>query len=207
MKKLSYVIFAFVMLPGLVSAAGYTEVKNFSGDTVEINISELDLGDVIRTKWKGMPIYITKRSPIQIEWIKRNSSREYESGREELVRFAERLFGKENIHDIEDINKRLRNNKYRSLRKDIFVSINVSDSSGCAIIYEYESTDPKQFMDPCRDIIFDITGRYVSGINNGDKVDMLIPPHHFKSRNVLVIGEMASNKSLKNGTREELRAP
>jgi len=63
----------FVATP-FVSSFQPSERAKAAGAAVEVDISALNPGEKLTVEWRGKPVWIMKRSPEQIESLKKNRS-------------------------------------------------------------------------------------------------------------------------------------
>ena len=85
-------------------------------------------------------------------------------------------------------------NKFRSKNPEFFVVEGVCTHLGCAPIEKFAIAPADMgpdwkggFYCPCHGSKFDLVGRVYSGVPAPD--NLAVPPHYFKSDDILVIGE------------------
>ena len=131
---------------------------------------------MIIVEWRGTPIYIVKHSEESIQEIDKN-----------LERLAD-------PNSETEVQPDYAKNKYRSRKPGISVLSAVCTHLGCAPKYypqlgvvDFDSEWQGGFFCPCHGSKFDLAGRVYAGVPAPD--NLAVPPHYFKSDDILVIGE------------------
>ncbi len=167
----------FVAVPFLSQMQPSVKAKA-TGAPVQVNLSKLEPGQLIRVEWRGKPVWILNRTktvlstlaPLESELSDPNSS--------------------------ESIQPPAAKNTTRSLKPEVFVAIGLCTHLGCSPTYrpEVAPTDLGQdwqggFFCPCHGSKFDIAGRVYSGMPAPTNLE--IPPYRYIDDNTLLIGENA----------------
>ena len=167
----------FVAVPFLPQMQPSVKAKA-TGAPVQVNLSKLEPGQLIRVEWRGKPVWILNRTktvlstlaPLESELSDPNSS--------------------------ESIQPPAAKNTTRSLKPEVFVAIGLCTHLGCSPTYrpEVAPTDLGQdwqggFFCPCHGSKFDIAGRVYSGMPAPTNLE--IPPYRYIDDNTLLIGENA----------------
>jgi len=167
----------FVAVPFLSEMQPSVKAKA-TGAPVQVNLSKLEPGQLIRVEWRGKPVWILNRTktvlstlaPLESELSDPNSS--------------------------ESIQPPAAKNTTRSLKPEVFVAIGLCTHLGCSPTYrpEVAPTDLGQdwqggFFCPCHGSKFDIAGRVYSGMPAPTNLE--IPPYRYIDDNTLLIGENA----------------
>lgn len=167
----------FVAVPFLSQMQPSVKAKA-TGAPVQVNLSKLEPGQLIRVEWRGKPVWILNRTktvlstlaPLESELSDPNSS--------------------------ESIQPPAAKNTTRSLKPEVFVAIGLCTHLGCSPTYrpEVAPTDLGQdwqggFFCPCHGSKFDIAGRVYS--NMPAPTNLEIPPYRYIDDNTLLIGENA----------------
>lgn len=147
------------------------------GSAVEIDISKLDDGALVKVKWRGKPIYVVKRTPDALERLKGISDstlKDPGSGEPQQPEYAQ--------------------NWHRSLNEQILVAVGSCTHLGCAPIYLPEVAAAGLgadwqggFFCPCHGSKFDLAGRVYSGVPAA--LNLAIPPYRYLSDSVILIGD------------------
>ncbi len=147
-----------------------------AGAPVEADISKLEVGQLIRVKWRGQPVWFVRRS-------------------EEMLKNLETLDSVMLDPDsaVEDQQPSYAQNKYRSIKDELLVAIGICTHLGCSPTFKPEvggdlGPDWKGgFFCPCHGSIFDLAGRVYAGVPA--PLNLVIPPHRYLSDTVIMIGE------------------
>ncbi len=146
------------------------------GAPVEVDISKLEPGALIKVEWRGKPVYILNRTEAALATLPPLDGRvrDPESQQPQQPDYAR--------------------NQYRSVRPEVFVMIGVCTHLGCAPEYRPDvapadlGPDWKGgFFCPCHGSKFDLAGRVYDGVPA--PLNLAVPPHRFLSDNTLLIGD------------------
>jgi len=146
------------------------------GAPVTVDLSKLEVGQMITPMWRRQPIYIFRRPPELVAQLAAHDGRlkDPKSADSEQPAYAM--------------------NERRSRRDDIAVLIGVCTHLGCLPKQRFEPGDaqlgtdwPGGFLCPCHGSRFDLAGRVFSG--SPASVNLRIPPYSFPDENTLIIGE------------------
>ena len=147
-----------------------------AGAPVEVDLSKLETGQLLRVAWRGKPVWIVNRPPAVLETLKTMDS------------FLSDPSSNESIQP--DYSK----NVYRSIKPEIFVAIGLCTHLGCSPTFRPEiaphdlGPDWKGgFFCPCHGSRFDLAGRVYSGVPAPTNLE--IPPHRYINDNLLLIGD------------------
>jgi len=140
------------------------------------DISKLEPGELLIVEWRGVPIYIIKHSNKSLNQIDKN-----------LERLAD-------PDSIEQQQPEYARNKLRSRKEGISVLMAVCTHLACAPKYypqlgitDFDSEWQGGFFCPCHGSKFDLAGRVYAGVPA--PTNLPVPPHYYKSDDILVIGE------------------
>jgi len=172
---------------GVVFAAGPfiaswqpSERARALGAPVTVDLSKLEVGQMIMPVWRRQPIYIFRRPPELVAQLAAHDARlkDPKSADSEQPAYAM--------------------NERRSRRDDIAVLIGVCTHLGCLPKQRFEPGDaqlgtdwPGGFLCPCHGSRFDLAGRVFNG--SPASVNLRIPPYSFPDENTLIIGEDGTN--------------
>lgn len=155
-----------------------SEKAQAAGAPVEVDISKLEPGQLIRVKWRGKPVWIVQRTPESLQ---------------NLPKLEDKL---RDPNSNESEQPETAKNEVRAIKPEIFVALGVCTHLGCAPTYRPEvapsDLGPEWlggFFCPCHGSSFDLAGRVYKGVPAPKNLD--IPPHHYLSDTRLIIGENA----------------
>jgi ubiquinol-cytochrome c reductase iron-sulfur subunit len=146
------------------------------GAPVEVDISKLEDGAMLRVKWRGRPVWVLKRNPAMLDNLGGESLvlKDPDSNESEQPGYAK--------------------NPTRSLKPNILVVIGNCTHLGCAPIERFTKGDaelgtdwPGGFYCPCHGSRFDLAGRVTAGSPAAS--NLAIPPHRFVGDSVIIVGE------------------
>ena len=145
------------------------------GAPVEVDISKLEPGSMVKVEWRGKPVWILHRTPAMIDGINwsESSLRDPDSEQPQQPDYAR--------------------NDYRSIRPEILVMVGGCTHLGCAPIERFD-VGPADlgpawkggFYCPCHGSKFDLSGRVFQGVPA--PLNMLVPPHRYLDDSVILIG-------------------
>jgi ubiquinol-cytochrome c reductase iron-sulfur subunit len=148
------------------------------GGPVQVDISKLEEGAMVRVVWRGRPVWVLRRDAGMIERLKampENTFKDPGSEESEQPAYAK--------------------NQTRALKEDVLVVVGVCTHLGCAPIERFAPADPELgadwqggFFCPCHGSQFDLAGRVLAG-NSPAPTNLPIPPYRFVGDNLVLIGE------------------
>ncbi len=147
-----------------------------AGAPVEADISKLEVGQLIRVKWRGQPVWFVRRTDEMLKNIESLSS---------VVADPDSA--------VEDQQPAYAKNKYRSIKPELLVAIGICTHLGCSPTFKPEvggdlGPDWKGgFFCPCHGSLFDLAGRVYAGVPA--PTNLKIPPHRYLSDTVILVGE------------------
>jgi ubiquinol-cytochrome c reductase iron-sulfur subunit len=150
------------------------------GAPVEVDVSKLELGALLKVEWRGRPIYILHRSDEMLGVLNNDVASLRDPGSEESVQPS------------------YATNEYRSIRPSFLVLEGVCTHLGCAPIPRFEvapadlgPTWPGGFYCPCHGSKFDLAGRVFAGVPA--PANLTVPPYRYINDNTILIGSDAGN--------------
>lgn len=144
------------------------------GAPVEVDISKLQPGQLIRVKWRGKPVWIVYRTPEMLAEIETLDSklRDPDSVEPQQPAYAQ--------------------NKHRSIKPEILVAIGICTHLGCSPTYvpdtfagQVEGVN-SGFLCPCHGSKFDLSGRVFQSVPA--PTNLVIPPYHFVDDSTILVG-------------------
>jgi ubiquinol-cytochrome c reductase iron-sulfur subunit len=165
----------FVAVPFIASMQPSARAKA-AGAPVEADISKLEMGQMLRVKWRGKPVWIVRRSPEMLAALPSldASLRDPGSEQSEQPEYCR--------------------NPERAINPEFFVAVGICTHLGCSPTYRPDmapadlGADWKGgFFCPCHGSTFDLAGRVYQGVPA--PLNLAIPPHQYLSDSQLLIGE------------------
>jgi len=147
-----------------------------AGAPVEVDISQIEPGQRISVEWRGQPIWVVRRTDEMLEGLSKITDRlrDPESEAEQQPEYAQ--------------------NEHRSIDPEILVVIGICTHLGCSPSYRPEIGDPGMGADwqggwlcGCHGSRFDMAGRVYR--NMPAALNLEIPPHHYITDDLLLVGE------------------
>ena len=147
------------------------------GAPVEVDISKLEPGAMVRVMWRGKPVWVLRRSQDMMDRMEANQApledRESEVS-EQQPPYAQ--------------------NATRSIKPEILVVLGVCTHLGCAPIERFElgpadlgADWPGGFYCPCHGSKFDLAGRVYASVPA--PYNLIVPPHRYLGNNLILIGD------------------
>ncbi len=168
---------AFTAVPFIASFRPSARAQAL-GAPVEIDISKLEAGAMIRYKWRGRPVWILRRTDAMLERLKTSRAELADPGSEE---------SEQPVYAV---------NEYRSLKPEILVVIGMCTHLGCAPIERFDVAPddlgpdwPGGFYCPCHGSKFDLAGRVYAGVPA--PTNLPIPPYRFVGDGLIIVGDDA----------------
>mgnify|MGYP002631333775 CR=1 FL=1 len=149
-----------------------------AGAPIKIDIGRLAPGDMLGPiqAWRDKPIFVVKRTAEMLRGLEEDHARlaDPASSEEQQPSYAR--------------------NETRSIKADVLVVIGICTHLGCSPKFKPavapQEFDPNWiggFYCPCHGSKFDLAGRVYSGVPAPSNLE--VPPHHYESDTILVIGE------------------
>lgn len=172
---------AFTAVPFIASFRPSARAQAL-GAPVEIDISKLEAGGMVRYKWRGRPVWILRRTAEMLERMKASGAELADPGSEE---------SEQPVYAV---------NEHRSLKPEILVVIGMCTHLGCAPIERFDVGPddlgpdwPGGFYCPCHGSKFDLAGRVYAGVPA--PTNLPIPPYRFVGDNLIIVGDDAGVSS------------
>jgi len=150
------------------------------GAPIEVDVSKLELGALLKVEWRGHPIYILHRSDEMIASLKKDTS---------LLRDPESKDSEQPTYAM---------NEYRSIKPAYLVLEGVCTHLGCAPMPRFEVAPadlgpqwPGGFLCPCHGSKFDLAGRVFAGVPA--PTNLGVPPYRYINDNTILIGSDTGN--------------
>jgi len=145
------------------------------GAPIEVDVSKLEVGALLKIEWRGHPIYILHRSDEMIASLGKDSAllRDPMSKDSEQPSYA--------------------TNEHRSIKPAYLVLEGVCTHLGCAPMPRFEVAPadlgpqwPGGFLCPCHGSKFDLAGRVFAGVPA--PTNLGVPPYRYINDNTILIG-------------------
>jgi len=153
-----------------------------AGAPVEVDISKMESGQLIRVAWRGKPVWILNRTPQVLETLATLDS----ELRDPL--------------SLESIQPESSKNPARSIKPEILVAVGLCTHLGCSPTFRPEIAPHDLgdkwkggFFCPCHGSWFDLAGRVYRGVPAPTNLE--IPPYRYITDTQLIIGEPAEEVS------------
>jgi ubiquinol-cytochrome c reductase iron-sulfur subunit len=165
---------AFVAVPFLASWKPSARARAL-GAPVEVDISKIEEGAMLRVEWRGRPIWVLRRSQAMLEQIAKADPmvRDPQSAEPQQPGYA--------------------TNAYRSINPEILVVIGSCTHLGCSPMPRFEAgseelgTDwPGGFFCACHGSKFDLAGRVWRGVPA--PLNLVVPPHQYLDESTILVG-------------------
>ncbi len=150
------------------------------GAPIEVDVSKLEVGALLKVEWRGHPIYILHRSEEMIASLSKDTSllRDPMSKDSEQPSYA--------------------TNDQRSIKPAYLVLEGVCTHLGCAPQPRFEVAPadlgpqwPGGFLCPCHGSKFDLAGRVFQGVPA--PTNLSVPPYRYINDNTIMIGSDTGN--------------
>lgn len=147
------------------------------GAPVEVDISKLDDGALMRVEWRGKPIWVLKRTPAMIERVEQADP---------LVR---------DPMSEEPQQPEYAAGRLRSIRPEVLVVIGSCTHLGCSPTPRFDAGAedlggadwPGGFFCACHGSKFDLAGRVWRGVPA--PLNLVVPPHKYIDDATILVGE------------------
>ncbi|MDH5435120.1 MAG: ubiquinol-cytochrome c reductase iron-sulfur subunit [Gammaproteobacteria bacterium] len=166
---------AFAAVP-FIAAMNPSERAKSLGAPVEIDISKLEEGQLVRVKWRGKPVWVVRRTRDMLDALAslNDTVADPDSGMEQQPEYAK--------------------NAYRSIKEEYLVLVGICTHLGCAPQFRPEvapadlGADWKGgFFCPCHGSRFDLAGRVYKGVPA--PTNLQVPKHYYLADTRILIGE------------------
>ena len=170
---------AFAAIPFLASWKPSARAKAM-GAPVEVDISKLEPGAMVKVEWRGKAVFIVHRTP-------------------QLLALLEGIGPKLRDPDSKESDQpEFARNEARALKPEYLVLVGVCTHLGCAPLDKFTPGDATVAADweggffcPCHGSKFDISGRVFKDVPA--PTNLPVPPYRFVSDTRILIGAEAEN--------------
>ncbi len=170
---------AFVAVP-FISSVQPSERARAAGAAVEVDIGGMKPGEVVTVEWRGKPVWIVKRTPAQLETLKK---------------LDPLLADPTSARKSDELTPEYARNSYRSIKPEVLVAVGICTHLGCSPSEKFQPGPQASlpddwaggFLCPCHGSTFDMAGRVYKNKPAPDNLE--VPPHMYLSDSRLIIGE------------------
>lgn len=152
-----------------------------AGAPVEVNVSKLEPGQLIRVEWRGKPVWVVRRTDEIISGLPAldEQLRDPNSDEPQQPDYAK--------------------NAARAIKPEYFVAVGLCTHLGCSPTYMPDSFGEQVegvssgFFCPCHGSKFDMAGRVFSGVPA--PLNLVIPPHYYIDDDRILIGQNSEGEA------------
>lgn len=167
---------AFAITPFVMSMLPSARAKA-AGAPVEVDISKIELGQLLTVEWRGKPVWILRRTPDMLEELKKDES----------------LLADPNS-TVTSQQPKYAQNLTRSIKPEYLVLIGICTHLGCVPAQRLQagaasgmgSDWPGGFFCPCHGSKFDLAGRVFKNVPA--PTNLVVPPYRYLSDTRIIIG-------------------
>lgn len=167
-----------VAIPFVASVAPSAKAEA-AGAPVIVDISQLEVGQLLTVEWRGKPVWIYRRSQEVLDT---------------LPTLTDKLSDPKST--VESQQPEYAQNETRSIRDEVMVLVGICTHLGCSPTYRPELAPEDLgeawkggFFCPCHGSKFDLAGRVYEGVPA--PINLQVPQYHFQGDNTVIIGESA----------------
>ena len=163
-----------------VSNFSPSERAKAAGASVEVDIASIKPGEKLTVEWRGKPVWIVRRTPEQLEALKKVESQ---------------LADPESQRKPSELTPEYARTQARSIKPEFFVGVGICSHLGCSPSDKFQMGPQPSLPDdwqggffcPCHGSTFDMAGRVYKNKPAPDNLE--VPPHMYLSDTRLLIGE------------------
>ena len=152
-----------------------------AGAPVEVNVSKIEPGQLIRAEWRGKPVYVVRRSEELLASLSAHDSQ---------LKDPQSEVPQQPVYAT---------NAYRSIKPEFLVALGVCTHLGCAPTYRKGDFEQEVegvtdgFFCPCHGSKFDMAGRVFQSVPA--PTNLMVPEHSFPTDDTLLIGVAAEGEA------------
>ena len=153
-----------------------------AGADVEVDISGIEPGQLIRVMWRSKPVWIVRRTPEVLDELQKHNDnlKDPNSEADQQPPFAK--------------------NFYRSMKEEYLVLVGICTHLGCSPSYlkngafsEVVEGVPDGFFCPCHGSKFDMAGRVFQNVPA--PLNLVVPPYQYVDDTNMIIGSTAAEEA------------
>ncbi|MBU3824370.1 MAG: ubiquinol-cytochrome c reductase iron-sulfur subunit [Candidatus Oceanisphaera merdipullorum] len=165
---------AFVAVPFIASWNPSAKAKA-AGAPVEVDVSKVEPGQLIRVEWRGKPVWVVRRNQATLDSLTKldDQLRDPNSDEPQQPDYAQ--------------------NEYRSIKPELLVTVGICTHLGCSPTYLPETFGEQVqgvtsgFFCPCHGSKFDMAGRVFKNVPA--PLNLVIPPYYYVNDATILVGE------------------
>jgi len=168
---------AVAMAVPFVASFAPSERAKAAGAPVEFDVSGLAPGEMRTVEWRGVPVWVLRRTPEMLQAIKKVDG-EVADPQSQRTAFPTPEYAR---------------NEFRSRKPEYLVCVGICTHLGCNPVGPFGSGQNSQlgadqgFLCPCHGSTFDLAGRVFK--NKPAPDNLVVPPHKYLSDTVVLIGD------------------
>ncbi|BCX81471.1 ubiquinol-cytochrome c reductase iron-sulfur subunit [Methylomarinovum caldicuralii] len=143
---------------------------------IDVDISKLEPGQLIRVEWRGQPVWVLNRT-------------------EEMLASLEKIEPRlRDPNSDKSVQPPYCKNRYRSIKPEVFVAVGICTHLGCSPTYRPEVAPPDLgkdwlggFFCPCHGSGFDLAGRVFKKVPAPK--NLVVPPYRYVTDTHIIVGE------------------
>lgn len=154
-----------------------------AGAPVEVDISKMETGQLLRVAWRGKPVWILNRTVDVLNTLPTLDDQLRDPG------------------SLESDQPASSKNAVRSIKPEIFVAVGICTHLGCSPTFRPEVAPHDLgekwqggFFCPCHGSWFDLAGRVYKGVPAPTNLE--IPPYRYVTDTQLIIGESTEEQTV-----------
>lgn len=148
-----------------------------AGAPVEVDVSKIEPGEMIRVEWRGQPVWIVHRTDEMLSSLSALSSKLRDP--DSAVETQQPAYAK---------------NEVRSIKPEYLVLVGICTHLGCSPTFRPEPAPADLgaewkggFFCPCHGSRFDLAGRVYQNVPAA--TNLIVPPHSYLADNRILVGE------------------
>jgi len=153
-----------------------------AGAPVEVDISKIEPGQLIRVAWRGKPVWVLSRTPEVLEILEKDTAKladpnSHESKQPEYI-----------------------TDSLRSIKPEIFIAVGLCTHLGCSPTFRPEIAPNDLgpdwnggFFCPCHGSGFDLAGRVYRSVPAPTNLE--VPPYRYITDTLIIIGDDGTEAS------------
>jgi ubiquinol-cytochrome c reductase iron-sulfur subunit len=155
-----------------------SEKAKAAGAPVEVDISELKVGEVKVIERRGKPVWIVKRSKEMLDSLAKTESK---------------MADPKSERKPSELTPTYCRNPHRSIKPEVLVAVGICSHLGCSPSGPFQpGSNPVLagdwgFVCPCHGSTFDLAGRVYKAKPAPDNLE--VPPHMYLSDTMILVGE------------------
>ncbi|WP_319782456.1 ubiquinol-cytochrome c reductase iron-sulfur subunit [Oceanisphaera sp. IT1-181] len=165
---------AFAAVPFIASWNPSAKAKA-AGAPVEVDVSKVEPGQLIRVEWRGKPVWVVRRNQETLDSLTKldDQLRDPDSAEPQQPDYAQ--------------------NAYRSIKPELLVTVGICTHLGCSPTYlpdtfgEQVQGVTSGFFCPCHGSKFDMAGRVFKSVPA--PLNLVIPPYYYVNDATILVGE------------------